>query len=110
MAGSEIKRGEIWLIDLGLAQKIRPAVVLSVAVLDHERALVTYVPRTTSIRKTRFEVTHTAAGFLPGVFDAQSLGTVPTVKLERRIGVLDPRTLALVEESVLKWLGISKKE
>lgn len=63
MARSEVKRVDIWLIDLGLAQKIRPAVILSVAYLDHERALITYVPRTTSLRETRFEVAHQARGF-----------------------------------------------
>ncbi len=108
MAGAEVKRGEIWLIDLGLAQKIRPGVVLSVPVLDHERALVSYVPRTTSIRKTRFEMAHAAAGFLPGVFDAQGVGTIPSVKLVRKIGHLDARTLAAVEESVRHWLGLAR--
>jgi hypothetical protein len=37
------KRGEIWLIDLGLAQKTRPCLVLSVDFLEHERAVVTYI-------------------------------------------------------------------
>lgn len=58
MARPEVRRGDIWLVDLGLAQKTRPAVILSVACLDHERALITYVPRTTSLRQTRFEVAH----------------------------------------------------
>ncbi len=40
MARAEVTRGEIWLVDLGMAQKVRPAVVLSVAYLDHERALI----------------------------------------------------------------------
>jgi len=74
MARPEVKRGDIWLVDLGLAQKIRPAVILSVPYLDHERALITYVPRTTSLRGTRFEVPHEARGFDPGAFDAQSMG------------------------------------
>lgn len=108
MAGAEVKRGEIWLIDLGFAQKVRPAAVLSVPVLDHERALVAYVPRTTSVRKTRFEVAHAAPGFLPGVFDAQGVGTIPAAKLVRKIGNLDARTLAAVEESVRQWLGLSR--
>jgi hypothetical protein len=57
------ERGEIWLIDLGMAAKTRPAVVLSVAYDDRERAVVSYVPRTTALRGTRFEVPHTARGF-----------------------------------------------
>jgi mRNA interferase MazF len=51
--------------------------------LDHERDVVTYVPRTTSRRDTRFEVPHQAGSFEPGAFDAQGLGSVPTVKLLR---------------------------
>lgn len=88
------KRGEIWLIDLGLAQKARPGVILSIEYLDHERAVVTYVPRTLHPRGTRFEVPHQARGFDPGVFDAQGIGGVPVVKLERRLAILDAAVLS----------------
>ncbi len=106
MARTEIARGDIWLVDLGLAQKIRPAVILSVAYLDHERALITYVPRTTSLRATRFEVSHQAKGFDPGAFDAQSIGTMPAVKLVRRMAALDAATLDKVEDAVRRWLDL----
>jgi mRNA-degrading endonuclease toxin of MazEF toxin-antitoxin module len=36
------QRGEVWLVDLGLAAKVRPA--LSVPAEDVDRALVTIVP------------------------------------------------------------------
>ena len=100
------QRGEIWLIDLGLIQKPRPCLILSVAFQDHERAVVTYVPRTTRLRKTRFEVVHAAAGFDSGAFDAQGLGTVPDVKLERKLGILDAATLRHVELAVKLWLTL----
>lgn len=103
---SEIKRGDIWLIDLGLAQKVRPAVILSVSYLDHERALVSYVPRTTALRNTRFEVSHEANGFQNGAFDAQSLGTIPAVKLVRRLASLNPAVLVKVENAVRSWLSL----
>lgn len=103
MAGPQVKRGDIWPIDLGLAQKSRPAMVISIAFEDHERALVTYIPRTTSRRQSRFEVVHEARGFCPGVFDAQSIGTIPVVKLIRRIGILDPQTLRNVESAARLW-------
>jgi mRNA interferase MazF len=106
MARAEVTRGEIWLVDLGMAQKVRPAVVLSVAYLDHERALVTYVPRTTSLRQTRFEVAHQARGFDPGAFDAQSIGSMPPARFIRRIAELDASTLARVEDAVRAWLAL----
>jgi len=106
MARSEVSRGDIWIVDLGMAQKPRPAVILSVAFLENERALITYVPRTTSLRQTRFEVEHQARGFDPGSFDAQSIGTIPDAKLVRRISVLDAQTLARVEDAVRAWLAL----
>jgi mRNA interferase MazF len=100
-------RGEIWLVDLGMVQKSRPAVILSVAFLDHERAVVTSVPRTTMLRETRFEVPHQARGFDSGAFDAQGLGGVPVTKLIRRLGALDATTMQAVEIAVKNWLGLS---
>ena len=34
-------RGELWLIDLGMVQKTRSCLILSINFLDHERAVVT---------------------------------------------------------------------
>jgi mRNA interferase MazF len=64
------------MIDLGTAAKPRPALVLSVRFNDDEKAVVTYVARSTQQRGGRFEVEHSAPHFLPGVFDAQNIGTV----------------------------------
>ena len=59
-------RGEVWVVDLGMAAKVRPAVVLSVPPSDTDRALVTVVPHTTSVRGSRFEVA-TGVAFLSGL-------------------------------------------
>ena len=100
------RRGEIWLIDLGYAAKSRPAVVLSIAPNDSDRAIVTFVPRTTAVRGTRFEVAHHARGFEPGAFDAQGIAGVPGIRLLRRLGSVDATTLAAVENAVRLWLGL----
>jgi len=50
------QRGEVWLVDLGMTAKVRPALVISGPVGDEDRALVTLVPHTTSPRQSRFEV------------------------------------------------------
>lgn len=60
------RRGEIWLVDLGMVAKTRPVLLLSVDYEDKERAVVTFAPRTTSLRGTRFEVPHTGRGFDAG--------------------------------------------
>jgi mRNA interferase MazF len=95
------------MIDLGLAQKPRPCLVLSIEFLDHERAVVTYVPRTTHLRQTRFEVAHAARGLEAGAFDAQGIGSVPVVKLMRRLGVVEPAIVQQVEATLKLWLNLS---
>ncbi len=100
------RRGEIWIADLGMVAKVRPVLILSVEYQDNERAVVTYVIRTTSLRGTRYEVTHEARGMLPGAFDAQGLGSIPDVKLERKVGSVTPQTLTQVETAVCSWLGL----
>lgn len=102
----QAQRGELWLIDLGMVQKARPCLILSIAYLDHERAVVTYVPRTTSLRGTRFEVTHEGRGMDAGAFDAQGIGSIPVVKLQRRLGLVDPAVVGNVELAVKQWLSL----
>lgn len=58
-------RGEVWLVDLGMAAKVRPCLVISTAVEDSDRALVTLVPHTTSTRGSRFEAVVNASFLRP---------------------------------------------
>lgn len=99
------RRGEVWLVDLGLAAKIRPCLVLGVPGAD-DRAIVTVVPHTTSLRSTRFEAPAPVRFLKPGAFDAQGIVTVPTVRLMRPLGTLPPAQLSEVERAVCLWLGI----
>jgi mRNA interferase MazF len=99
-------RSSVWVVDLGLAAKVRPCLVLSVPTDPQDRVLVTLVPHTTSIQGTRFEVAVQAPFLKSGVFDAQQIATVPQVKLIRKLGDLTPDQLALVEEAVRRWLAL----
>ena len=99
-------RGEVWLVDLGLAAKVRPCLVLSVPPKESDRAIVTLVPHTTSVRGSRFEVTVPVRFLKPGAFDAQGIVTVPGAWLIRKIGALTSVQITLVESAVCDWLGI----
>ncbi len=99
-------RGEVWIVDLGLVGKVRPCLVLSVPAGPHDRALVTLVAHTTSIRGTDFEVPITSRFLAGGAFDAQNILTVPHAKLVRKLGSLPSDPLASVEEAVRRWLGL----
>jgi mRNA interferase MazF len=100
------ERGEVWLVDLGMAAKIRPCVVFSIPVFDTERALTTSIPHTTSPRGTRFEVFLQVPFLRVGVFDAQNMITVPHAKYIRRLGKLTTTQMQAVEDAVLLWLGL----
>ena len=82
--------GEIWLADLGLAAKTRPVVIVSREDPDPPRSLVLYVPLTTQRRSSPYEVPLPLLPFLDreSVANVQGLGSLPTVRLERKIGRL----------------------
>src|SRR5688572_8385969 len=98
-------RGDVWLADLGIAAKVRPCLVISVPIDPQDRVLVTLVPHTTSVAGTRFEVVLPKSFLKAGAFDAQGIVSVANALLMRRLGVLLPAELALVESAVKQWLG-----
>jgi len=95
------------MVDLGLAAKVRPCLVLSVPLEESDRSLVTLVPHTTSLRQSRFEVAVSRKFLKPGAFDAQGIVTVPTVRLMNRLGTLSTEQIRAVEKGVCLWLGIN---
>src|SRR5689334_25182026 len=103
---SNPNRGEVWLVDLGMTAKIRPCLILSIPVLDQDRALATALAHTTSVRGSRFEVEVKANFLRPGAFDAQNMVTIPYAKLMRKLGVLSAVQLIKVEDAVRLWLGL----
>jgi mRNA-degrading endonuclease toxin of MazEF toxin-antitoxin module len=101
-----MNRGEVWLADLGYQGKVRPVLILSVPPGDEDRALVSYVIRTATIRNTAYEVPHQARGMKKAVFDGQGIGTTDRSRLIRKLAVVDAQTLAAVEEAVRAWLAL----
>lgn len=95
------------MVDLGLAAKVRPCLVLSVPLEESDRSLVTLIPHTTNLRQSRFEVAASPRFLRPGAFDAQGIVTVPTVRLMNRLGTLSAEQIQAVEKGVCKWLGIN---
>jgi len=101
-----VRRGEVWQIDFGFAAKVRPALVLGCDVAEEDRVLVAAVYQAAALRGSRYEVPMRVSGLEAGGFDAQSLYTVPAVKLLRRRAVLNPAPMTAVEEKVRLWLGL----
>jgi mRNA interferase MazF len=99
------RRGEVWLIDFGQAGKTRPALVVSVAFGDLDRALITVVPHTTTLRGSPFEIAVRAAFLKPGAFLVQGVTTFPTVRALHRLGSLPAEAFDKVFQGLLRWLG-----
>jgi len=100
------RRGEVWLVDLGLAAKTRPALIASVSFLDHERAVYLILPHTTAVRGTRFEVPLDLRWLERGAFDAQGVRNVPGAVLMRRLGVLTDEQMKQIEAAIRRVFGM----
>ena len=98
------KHGEVWIADLGLAGKTRPVVILSRTDHNPPRALAIYVPITTQDRSSDYEVDLGHLAFLDdaSVANVQGIGSVPLVRLEKRIGRLPNDDLTRVK-AALQW-------
>jgi mRNA interferase MazF len=94
----------VWLADLGLAAKTRPVVIVSRQDPDPPRALVLYVPLTTKRRLSPYEVPLPRFPYLDrdSVANVQGLGSIPTVRLERKIGQL-PKDILMQLKAALAF-------
>ena len=94
--------GEIWLADLGLAAKTRPILVVSRYDPDPPRAMITYVPLTTQYRQSPYEVELPKLRFLnqDSYANVQGLGSIPKVRLERRLGKLSDNVMIEIRNAI----------
>lgn len=100
------KRGEVWLIDLGLAAKVRPCLLLTDFPADDELALVTVVPHTTAVRGNRWEHACQKSFLKPGVFHLQQVQSVSIAKLVRCLGGLNSDEMGRVAEALVTRLAL----
>ena len=100
--------GEVWLVDLGLAAKTRPVVVVSRFDPDPPRSLIVYVPLTTQHRGSLYEVVLPKLRFLnhTSVANVQGIGSVPTVRLERKLGQIPKETLFKIQHAISYALNL----
>jgi len=103
--------GEIWLADLGLAAKVRPIVIVSRQDPDPPRSLVLYVPLTTQRRDSPYEVPLPRLPFLDreSVANVQGLGSLPTVRLERKIRKLPNNVMERLKDALVFALDLQPR-
>ncbi|MEQ1858683.1 MAG: type II toxin-antitoxin system PemK/MazF family toxin [Chthoniobacteraceae bacterium] len=101
---SEPQRGEVWWVDLGLAGKVRPAVVMSAPIADDDFALLATIPHTTSAHPSRYAVRIQPPGMKDGFFNVQALAPAPRAKFMHRLAVLTSGQMAELDAAVKRWL------
>jgi mRNA interferase MazF len=101
-----VNRGEVWMIDFGMAAKVRPALLLTGEPADDELDLVSVLLHTTALRGNRWELNIPKPFLKPGAFHLQQIQTVSTVKLERKLGVLTDDEIKRVRDVLAQRLGI----
>ena len=102
--------GEVWLADLGLSAKTRPFIVVSRRDPDPPRVLVLYVPLTTQGRGSLYEGPLPRLSFLDreSVANVQGLGSIPQIRLGRRLGVIPAETMLKVKPALAFALDLEE--
>ena len=100
--------GEIWLADLGLTAKARPVLVVSRYDPDPPRNMITYIPLTTQYRQSPYEVVLPKLRFLDqdSFANVQGLGSIPKIRLERRLGKLPDNVMIEIKNTILFALDL----
>ena len=98
------RHGEVWLVDMGMAAKTRPAIVLIADNLDAPRSLIIHIPITKQNRGSELEVPLGHLRFLDpeSVANVQAIGSLPTVRFEKRLGVVLEADLKAVKAALAK--------
>lgn len=99
-------RGEVWQVDLGLAAKVRPCLILSDYPSDDELALIVVVPHTTSVRGNRWEFPIRKPFLEPGVFHLQQVQPVSLPRLEQKLGALSADELMRLGAALIGLLRL----
>lgn len=99
--------GEVWIIDLGMAAKVRPCVILTDRPKDDDLDVFKVIAHTTALRGSHWEVPIEKPFLdIDGAFDVQRVATVASSKSERKLGILSAIELGLVLDRLAERLGI----
>ena len=102
------KLGEVWMVDMGIAGKVRPTVIVLDDAVSVGRTLIVHVPGTSQNRGTALDVPLGHLRFLTGdsVANIQAIGSLPKTRFERKMGVLPSADLAKIKEAMRLAFGL----
>ena len=99
--------GEIWRVDLGMAAKVRPALIVSDFPADDELALLIVIPHTTAIRGNRWEISIPKPFLKTGAFHLHQIQPIPLVRFEAKLGELTTEEFRAVKQTLVRLLNLA---
>jgi mRNA interferase MazF len=108
-----VKRGELWTVAGGndYAGKPRPALILQDDIFDRTDSVTICITTTTDVGSAAFRVpllpTPETGLKVPCFLMVDKVTTVPRLKMGRRIGAVQPATMADVGRAIIVFLGLT---
>jgi mRNA interferase MazF len=106
---TKFDRGDVVIVDLGMAAKVRPCVVVSVRRPDAARSMSVVVPMTTEIRGGECEVSFSRPAWLKqeSVVNVLGIAGVDNAKIIRRIAAFPGENFVKIETICARMLGLA---
>ncbi len=100
--------GEVWTVDLGLAAKERPVLILASPTPKDASALVVVVPLTSQFRGKRGEVDIGKPRWLPkhSAINVQGFASIDHNALQRKLGKLSIEQFNAVKDAIRDLLEL----
>ena len=96
----QARAGEVWIVDLGMAAKVRPCLLLTDYPRDDELALITILAHTNTLKGNRWEHPCPKPFLREGAFHLQQIHSVPVVKLIRKLGEMAANDLTIIHQKL----------
>jgi mRNA interferase MazF len=105
---ANFSRGDVVVVDLGMAAKVRPCVVISVNPQSQQRNMSVVVPMTTEIRGDAFEVSFPKPAWLrqESVINLLGIAGVDNARIERRLAAFPVDRMAEIESKLRRLLAL----
>ena len=101
-------RGDVVIVDLGMAAKVRPCVVVSVSKPDNNRNMAVVVPMTAEICGGECEIRFPKPVWLrqESVVNVLGIAGVDNAKIERRLAAFPADKMSEIESVLKRMLGL----
>ena len=107
---TNFSRGDVVVVDLGMAAKVWPCVVVSISNPDSQRNMSVVVPMTTEIRGGECEIRFPKPPWLrqESVVNVLGIAGVDNAKIERRISTFPAEKVSEIETALKRLFALER--